>query len=321
MIIHHITIRNLYTYDGKQTLELPVGEDPTLTVVVAPNNSGKTSIIRALKFFFYGEKGLPSGTKLIDLVNNGAKARIADGEKVTAWVEVKFTHPSIRGEQTLTLRRIIQAEKRNETSWNMVGPVLGDYVPRRRQEFEPDTGPHQRLLNRLVPQSLFDAFYFKGEPLDGKVLEGVTEIRRALGEFLHEEQWKDAEKAVRDLCAKYGMQQGEISRASKELTAKQKSLNEARETLDSQQKAHEEKTGELEQVGQALGELERRLARLGDQGAAETARRELQQAMRDESAAAKNLDHIDTANRDPQLAAKLTQASLTSRRPEKSSAA
>lgn len=76
MIIRHITIHNLFTYYGSQTLELPTGEENSLTVVVAPNNSGKTSIIRALKFAFYGEKGMPPNTILAELINNRHKERV-----------------------------------------------------------------------------------------------------------------------------------------------------------------------------------------------------------------------------------------------------
>jgi DNA repair exonuclease SbcCD ATPase subunit len=82
MIIRQVTLHNLFTYHGPQTLELPAEQGSTLTVVVAPNNSGKTSIIRALKFCFYGEKGMPPGSKLANLINNRHKVRVDQMDKL-----------------------------------------------------------------------------------------------------------------------------------------------------------------------------------------------------------------------------------------------
>jgi len=65
MIIRHLTFHHFLLYHGDQRLELPTDGERTLTVVVAPNNAGKTSIIRGLKFWFYGEKGLAECPRLM----------------------------------------------------------------------------------------------------------------------------------------------------------------------------------------------------------------------------------------------------------------
>ena len=53
MILRRLTFNNILTYYGEQSMDLPASDDSVLGIVVGPNNSGKTSIIRALKFWFY----------------------------------------------------------------------------------------------------------------------------------------------------------------------------------------------------------------------------------------------------------------------------
>ena len=53
MIIKEIRISNFLVFAGEQVLSLPTEKDTNLVVVLAANNTGKTNIIRALKFLFY----------------------------------------------------------------------------------------------------------------------------------------------------------------------------------------------------------------------------------------------------------------------------
>lgn len=82
MIIRHLTFHHFLLYHGDQQLELPTEGEHTLTVVVAPNNAGKAFIIRGLKFWFYGEKGLTENSKPLALMSNRAKAETAVGESL-----------------------------------------------------------------------------------------------------------------------------------------------------------------------------------------------------------------------------------------------
>jgi hypothetical protein len=88
MIIRHLTFHHFLLYHGDQRLELPTDGERTLTVVVAPNNAGKTSIIRGLKFWFYGEKGLTENSKPLALMSNRAKAETAGDKRVT-WLQLQ----------------------------------------------------------------------------------------------------------------------------------------------------------------------------------------------------------------------------------------
>src|SRR3974390_3376700 len=103
MIITEIRLSNFLVFAGEQTLELPADQDTNLIVVLAANNTGKTNLIRALKFLFYGH--LPDCTEVTSykLIHDGARAAAKAGATLSGWVEATL---DIDGEP-LTLRRVV----------------------------------------------------------------------------------------------------------------------------------------------------------------------------------------------------------------------
>ncbi len=77
--IKSIAINNFQSHKLSVIEPAPVGQ---LTVIVGPSDSGKTAIIRALRWLFYN---VPQGTDFIKVGNNVAKVAIkhADGQQVT----------------------------------------------------------------------------------------------------------------------------------------------------------------------------------------------------------------------------------------------
>jgi hypothetical protein len=54
MIFERLTLHNFQRYGGTNTIEFPDPDESSLVVVLAPNNTGKTTILRAIDFLFYG---------------------------------------------------------------------------------------------------------------------------------------------------------------------------------------------------------------------------------------------------------------------------
>lgn len=201
MIIKQLRFANFLVFWGEQHVNLPYEKEASLTVILAPNNTGKTSIIRALRFLFYGSVPGTSQQESHKLINDRAKANAREGAEVSAWVEATVEH---NGEErcfrrTVTARRITSGA----SPWK-AGVIRLDEVDRGRTtifRYDED-GVFQRLLKTIVPETLFDSFYFQGEPLDGKLLGEVTDIRESLTSFLHEDQWEEAERAVESVRQK-----------------------------------------------------------------------------------------------------------------------
>jgi exonuclease SbcC len=77
--IKSIALHNFQSHKLSVIEPAPAGQ---LTVIVGPSDSGKTAIIRALRWLFYN---IPQGTDFIKVGNNVAKVAIkhADGQQVT----------------------------------------------------------------------------------------------------------------------------------------------------------------------------------------------------------------------------------------------
>lgn len=225
MILKQLTLNNILTYAGEQTISFAESRQSSLTILVAPNNGGKTSIIRALRFFLYGEKGLPPDQKVQEYISNRLLAATPVGQTATAWVELVIRHRFTNEISDMRLRRQIEVKRLGEDSWQKQPTVTLFEVQYAGQGKPPrlvpdDQGARQRTLTRLVPEALFDAFYFRGEPLDGKLLGNLNNIRGALGVFLHEDEWRQAEAAAREI-------RGRIDKEIQKLTANQAELTVA----------------------------------------------------------------------------------------------
>jgi DNA sulfur modification protein DndD len=199
MIIKELRICDLLLFTGEQSLQFPTSQDTNLVVILAPNNSGKTNIIRALKFLFYGHLSDCNEASAYRMINDLVKAKAKTGSEVCGWVEATLE----REEGNLTLRRIIRVRKIGKDQWAMPEITLMHVRPKHREPLEPDDGRFEQKIRTFVPEQLFDAFYFKGEPLDGKLLGGVGAIRESLAAFLHEDGWQEAEDAAEAVRQQY----------------------------------------------------------------------------------------------------------------------
>jgi AAA15 family ATPase/GTPase len=100
MVITKITIHNFLNYFGSNTYEFPTANDNSLTIIVGPNSAGKTTVLRALRFWFYGDaphlkKTENSNRRILlpKLLSNKAKSEKKPGELLEGWIEVSFEDP------------------------------------------------------------------------------------------------------------------------------------------------------------------------------------------------------------------------------------
>jgi AAA domain len=91
MLIKELRICNFLVFAGEQRIELPTGGDSNLVLILAPNNTGKTNIIRALKFFFYGHPPDCTEATAYRLTHDGIRtaAPARAEEKLSGAIEVR----------------------------------------------------------------------------------------------------------------------------------------------------------------------------------------------------------------------------------------
>src|SRR5690349_2486166 len=91
MILEEIRLSDFRCFYGKSTIQLSTDPDRNVTLVYAENGVGKTTLLNALLWCFYGET-TERFEKKEDILNHDAKR----AGRTTASVEVVFAHNDSR---------------------------------------------------------------------------------------------------------------------------------------------------------------------------------------------------------------------------------
>lgn len=263
MIIKELRLCNFLVFPGEQDLIFPTEAESNLVVILAPNNTGKTSIIRALKFLFYGH--LPDCTEATAyrLINDRERARTPVMAEASGWVEITI----VRDEEDIHVRRIVKARKSGKEQWQSPEIALFRVERSTKTRLIPDRdGLLQVKLDTLVPESLFDAFYFKGEPLDGKLLGGVGGIRESLASFLHEDRWEEAENAAETVRQTYSRDLAKLTEQNSGYSKLLRDEELVRSHLLREQDQLAKSRRELEMAGEEFTQTTVQLQELGSGG-------------------------------------------------------
>jgi len=274
MIIKELRICNFLVFPGEQVLEFPTEQDTNLIVILAPNNTGKTNVIRALKFLFYGHLPDCSDLTAYRLIYDGARGATRIGAEVSGWVEVRL---ELDGEE-LTLRRTVKTRRQSKDQFTTAEVMFTKVLREGKLRLILDSdGIYQAKIRTMVPEQLFDAFYFKGEPLDGKLLGGVGAIRASLASFLHEDRWGEVEEAAEAVRQQYTRDLGRLNARNDEynellgeedlvrnyLLKEQEKLRKAKQDLEEATAQFNDATSRLQELGSG-SEAEKLVAQLRD---------------------------------------------------------
>ncbi len=166
MWLEAITLRDFRCFFGEHVFELSQNPDKNVTLIHAENGVGKTTLLNALLWCFYGET-TAKFEKAEDLINHDAAAA---GQK-SAFVEVLFEHNSNR----YRARRYTPGSK----------------VEREFSVMRLEKGHHHTLetpdafINSVIPKGMAGHFLFDGEHAEVFLGEDNRgRIRRAVQDIL-----------------------------------------------------------------------------------------------------------------------------------------
>ena len=231
MIFKKLTLHNFLTFKGENTIHFPDPEKhaTSLVLVLASNFSGKTNIIRGLEFLIYGHlrRNKPSSDR--ELINWAYAVENQPGEEMEAWVQATII---TNGKETTFRRRITAtAGEKNGRTKVSLEQVRHDRTGDRF--YKDEEGMLSRKLAALIPESLFDYFYFQGETLADQLLSGSTHaIHDGLATLLHKEEWEHAVENVQEVRRKIDAQIQKIGEANKEYLERENVLKRIRDSLD-----------------------------------------------------------------------------------------
>ncbi len=178
MILDKVTIENFRQFRGRQELYFSTALDRNVTLVHAENGFGKTALLNALLWGFYGHEGLSEDLpRKESIIHEGTAARAKNFSAASAKVTIWFTHDSekYRLERELTLKQ----QRLDSKKTDLVLEVTRDGMP------YPDRHAQQRIL-AFMPEGISEFLFFNGEGIEHLAREENAEkitdaIRQMLG--------------------------------------------------------------------------------------------------------------------------------------------
>lgn len=207
--ISSIELNNFRQYRGFQTIDFQYDKKRNVAIVIGKNGSGKTNLLNALTWCFYGTEthtGHEEYEKM-PLINTSALAELKPNQKASA--EVKVFLETDAG--SWTIKRAISGGKRTdgesyvdpETTLSVAHPVGGQ----DKVETGKDT---EILINNLLPNDLKQFFFMDGERLReffnkdtaqniGESIEKVSQLGLMYKAYEHlESHEKELRKSVKE---------------------------------------------------------------------------------------------------------------------------
>ena len=242
MWLEEITLKNFRCFYGEHVLQLSTDEDRNVTLIHAENGVGKTTLLNAMLWCFYGTT-TPKFERKHDLINYDALA----AGSTSAFVEVLFEHNDNR-----------YRARRSAFATGAVGDRAFSIMRlddgHNRQVDNPDS-----FINSVIPKTMAGHFLFDGEHAEfilGE--ENRGSVRKAVQDILG---CNLINTAVADLddAASYYRKQMPKSKASASISA----LSQAIELLDSQTAAARTAVEGLKQesdsVNQQIADIDAKL--------------------------------------------------------------
>ncbi|MEQ1853364.1 MAG: AAA family ATPase [Chthoniobacteraceae bacterium] len=176
MKLKKLTLKNFRQFKGEQEIIFSDLDDRNVTLIHAENGFGKTALLNALLWGFYGADGLTSDLeKPESIVHEGTAAGANNGD-IAASVVIQFEHEGDRYFLTRSLSLTQQKIRPEKT--DLVLNVMRD-----GQTF-PEPGPQQRL-NTILPQEISPRIFFNGERIDHLAMrEHAKEVTEAIEQML-----------------------------------------------------------------------------------------------------------------------------------------
>ncbi|WP_417690249.1 AAA family ATPase [Pseudidiomarina sp.] len=264
MKIESLKIENFRQFWKPITLTFSTNEDKNVTVIHGANGAGKTSLLNAFKWCFYGETDFDTENEFI--LNEASIRSAAAGDVIKSSVQIKC----IDGDRRYEITRIGKYLKGNDglaicKEIELTVDVTESSGATMRSQTPEST------IESLIPRNLQPYFFFNGERIEkiASVNEGdkiKQAIRHLTGLELIERAQRHTEKAARkirrdgkdfdsdrhqELYDEIGIKEEEKSRLIDSMKERRKQAADIREQIDN-------KNYELKKVEKAKSLAEKR---------------------------------------------------------------
>lgn len=166
MFLDYIEINNFRPYYGNQKIDFGYTDDKNLTIILADNGSGKTSLVNALTWCLYGRELHDVRNKSEPLYNLKAaeEAEINNYDEIKVMVKIRFYYfDEDLNKKFFTITREISYRQWIDEQWSS---EYDSYVIVDETGKEPmDRDLAQYEIDNKIPEDMFQYFFFNGATL------------------------------------------------------------------------------------------------------------------------------------------------------------
>lgn len=180
MKIESILISNFRQFFNETKIDFSVDDKKNVTVIHGANGAGKTSLLNAFKWCFYGKTDFDSSNE--NILNENARYEAKPGKSVKIRLVVNFTdfdEENLPVKYTAERVQIYKAISKGEVEVIGESEFSVKYVDKDGQTKKQDS-PYA-AINKILPENLQPYFFFNGERIEklasanekGKVKEAI----------------------------------------------------------------------------------------------------------------------------------------------------
>jgi len=259
MRIDYIKFKN-YRQHVDTTLQFTDKKDESFTVIIGTTGAGKTNILNAVTWCLYGvEYNIRDKDRGLDLVNTFIFEQLNEGDPIEVSIEIQMID---NDKEKIIFKRSLKYVKTNGnpiplrdyssnaedgSTFTMMRQIGRDIMPIPDPEY---------ILNRLIPQSIEEYFFFDGERLDDY-------FKKTTRKDIKDSVLKISQIGVfENLVTHMDNRKREFSRKYKNMSSKAKSI---RSELEVWKRSRIRESEELEKLKAGLGEAERRFDEISEE--------------------------------------------------------
>ena len=262
MILQRLIMTNFRQFEARNQIDFSNIDNKHVSVVIASNGVGKTTILTALVWCLYGGKKLPYGDLTEQFLNNNTFDNLEEGEQATAEVVLMFED---RRSKYIVTRSIVVTK---EGSKQVNGPIsLNVVIDNVTQHYA------QEKIDTILGPSMKEYFFFDGEGI-GKladssrpdlVQKGIKNVMKIDTRTTAYDLIKEAKKTFDKESAKIQTNSGitnipeeRIDQIDDQLVVKKSNLSKAIEDRDIYEKKLSAIDKELMQIKETKPKIEER---------------------------------------------------------------
>jgi DNA sulfur modification protein DndD len=192
MKIKMITIKNFRQFWKETTLNFSCSTTKNVTVIHGANGSGKTSLLNAFKWCFYGKTDFDTGTE--NILNEAAIQSATTGQEIELTISVMFEQDGCNYDVSRkALFRKLPSNKVEDLK------TIEFKIQKTMESGETITiDTPDSEINKVLPEGLHPYFFFNGERIEK--LAGVNEsgqIKEAIKRLMGLKQIERAERHLK----------------------------------------------------------------------------------------------------------------------------